>query len=89
MTEQLRAEKVTKTLEGQVVSAKMDKTIVVLVERKVRHPKYEKTIIRSTKYHVHDEESEAKMGDRVLIKPSRPISKMKAWQLVSIVRAAE
>ena len=86
MTEKLAATVVVKTLEGLVVSDKMDKTIVVLVERKVRHPKYEKTIVRSTKLHVHDEESKAKIGDRVLIKPSRPLSKTKSWQLASIVR---
>ena len=86
MTEKLAATVVVKTLEGLVVSDKMDKTIVVLVERKVRHPKYEKTIVRSTKFHVHDEESKAKIGDRVLIKPSRPLSKTKSWQLASIVR---
>jgi small subunit ribosomal protein S17 len=74
-----------KTLNGVVVSDKMDKTIVVLLEHKVRHPKYEKTIVRSSKFHVHDEENKAKIGDQVLIKPSRPRSKMKAWELVSII----
>ena len=87
MTEAIE-KKVGKTLEGVVVSDKMDKTIVVLVQRKVRHAKYEKILIRSTKFHVHDEKSEAKMGDTVLIKESRPISKTKAWVLVSIVSQA-
>ena len=78
----------SKTLEGLVVSDKMDKTIVVSVERKVRHPRYEKILIRSTKLHVHDEKSEAKMGDIVLIQESRPLSKTKAWVLVSVVKQA-
>ncbi len=86
---QATTQKVEKTLEGVVVSDKMDKTIVVLIERKVRHAKYEKILIRSTKFHVHDEKSEAKMGDTVLIKESRPISKTKAWVLVSIVSQAK
>lgn len=81
--------KVEKTLEGVVVSDKMQKTIVVLVERSVRHPKYEKILTRSTKFHVHDEKSEAKMGDKVLIKESRPLSKTKAWVLVSVVEQAK
>jgi small subunit ribosomal protein S17 len=79
------SKKVNKTLDGVVVSDKMDKTIVVLLERKVRHPKYEKTIVRSSKFHVHDEDNKAKIGDRVLIKQSRPRSKTKSWELVSIV----
>ncbi len=83
------ASKMSKTVEGIVVSDKMDKTIVVLVERKVRHPKYEKILTRSTKFHVHDEKSEAKMGDTVLIKESRPLSKTKAWVLVSVVSTAK
>lgn len=82
-------EKVSKMLEGVVVSDKMDKTIVVLVERKVRHPKYEKILIRSTKFHVHDEKEDAKMGDKVLIKESRPVSKTKAWVLASVVEQAK
>jgi len=83
------AKKVGKTLEGVVVSDKMDKTIVVLVERRVRHAKYEKTMKRSTKFHAHDEKGEAKMGDKVLIKESRPVSKTKAWVLVSVVEQAK
>lgn len=82
-------EKVSKTLEGIVISDKMEKTVVVLVERKVRHPKYEKILTRSTKFHVHDEKREAKMGDKVQIKESRPISKTKSWILVSVVEQAK
>lgn len=82
-------EKVSKTIEGVVVSDKMDKTVVVMVERTVRHGKYEKILTRSTKFHVHDEKSEAKMGDKVLIKESRPLSKTKSWVLVSVVQQAK
>ncbi len=82
-------EKVAKTLEGIVVGDKMDKTVVVLVERKVRHDKYEKILNRSTKFHAHDEKNEAKMGDKVLIKESRPLSKTKSWVLVSVVEQAK
>ena len=87
--QQSETQKIIKTVEGLVVSDKMDKTVVVMVERKVRHEKYEKILTRSTKFHVHDEESVAKMGDRVLIKQSRPHSKTKAWSLVSVVEKAK
>ncbi len=83
------AQKIIKTVEGMVTSDKMDKTVVVVVERKVRHPKYEKILTRSTKFHVHDEENVAKTGDKVLIKQSRPLSKTKAWVLVSVVDKAK
>ena len=74
-----------RTLTGQVVSDKMDKTIVVKRERKVRHPLYGKYIRRSTKYHVHDENNECKIGDTVMIKECRPLSKTKSWMLVQVV----
>jgi small subunit ribosomal protein S17 len=76
---------VGRTLTGQVVSDKMDKTIVVKRERKVRHPLYGKYIRRSTKYHVHDENNECKIGDTVTIKECRPLSKTKSWMLVQVV----
>ncbi len=76
---------VGRTLTGQVVSDKMDKTIVVKRERKVRHPLYGKYIRRSTKYHVHDENNECKIGDTVMIKECRPLSKTKSWILVQVV----
>lgn len=82
-------QKIVKNISGVVVSNKMDKTIVVVVERTVRHPKYEKILIRSTKLHVHDEENEAKIGDKVLIKPSRPLSKTKSFALVKVVEQAK
>jgi len=77
-------QKIERTQTGRVVSDKMDKTVTVLVERKVRHPLYGKFIKRSTKVHVHDEDNAAKEGDTVVIKESRPYSKTKSWALVEV-----
>ena len=74
---------------GRVVSDKMDKTIVVAVETKVRHPLYGKTMNRTTKFKAHDENNEANMNDRVLIMETRPLSKDKRWRLVEIVEKAK
>lgn len=74
-----------KTLTGEVVSAKRDKTITVKVERKSMHPKYKKYITRSTKLHAHDEENICAEGDVVSIRECRPISKTKTWLLAEIV----
>jgi len=74
---------------GRVVSDKMDKTIVVAVETKVRHPLYGKTINRTTKFKAHDENNEAKVNDRVSIMETRPLSKDKRWRLVEIVEKAK
>ena len=74
---------------GRVVSDKMDKTIVVAVETKVRHPLYGKTMNRTTKFKAHDENNEADMNDRVLIMETRPLSKDKRWRLVEIVERAK
>ena len=74
---------------GRVVSDKMDKTIVVAVETKVRHPLYGKTVNRTTKFKVHDENNEAKINDRVSIMETRPLSKDKRWRLVEIVERAK
>ena len=82
------SEKTVRTLTGKVVSDKMDKSIVVLIERQVQHPLYGKLIRRSTKLHAHDENNTAKAGDVVTIKESRPISKTKSWTLVEVVEAA-
>lgn len=79
----------TVQVEGIVTSDKMDKTIVVMVERKVRHPKYEKILTRSTKFHAHDEAGIAKIGDKVLIEQSRPFSKTKSWVLLNVVEKAK
>ncbi len=78
-----------KVYQGRVVSDKMDKTIVVAVETKVRHPLYGKTINRTTKFKVHDEKNEAKINDRVSIMETRPLSKDKRWRLVEIVERAK
>ncbi|MBW6410387.1 30S ribosomal protein S17 [Clostridium weizhouense] len=74
---------------GRVVSDKMDKTIVVAVETKVRHPLYGKTVNRTTKFKVHDENNEARINDRVSIMETRPLSKDKRWRLVEIVEKAK
>ncbi len=76
-------------LPGTVISNKADKSITVLVERRVRHPLYKKFIQRSTKLHAHDENNECNQGDKVLIEECRPISKSKSWRLVEVVERAE
>lgn len=73
---------------GRVVSNKMDKSITVLVERKVRHPLYGKQLRRSTKIKAHDEDNVCQQGDLVRIKETRPISKTKAWALVDVLETA-
>jgi small subunit ribosomal protein S17 len=78
-----------KTRIGKVVSDKMDKTIVVAVETKVRHPLYGKTVNRTTKFKAHDENNECKVNDKVLIMETRPLSKDKRWRLVEIVEKAK
>jgi len=77
--------KLTRTLTGQVVSDKMDKSAVVVVERKVRHPLYGKYIRRSSKLHVHDANNECRQGDTVTIRQCRPMSKTKSWTLLEVV----
>jgi small subunit ribosomal protein S17 len=72
-----------------VVSDKMDRTVTVMVERRVRHPLYGKIIRRSTKVHAHDEENSCRVGDTVRVVECRPISKSKTWRLVEIVERAE
>lgn len=74
---------------GKVVSDKMDKTIVVAMETKVRHPLYGKTVNRTTKFKVHDENNEAKAGDTVKVMETRPLSKDKRWRLVEIMERAK
>ena len=70
---------------GEVVSNKMTKTIVVRVERRFRHPQFKKVVTSYKKFYAHDEKNEAKVGDRVRIQETRPMSKTKAWRLVGIV----
>jgi len=73
-----------RTLSGKVVSDKMNKSITVMIERRVKHPLYGKYIKRSTKLHAHDENNECNIGDTVTIQETRPLSKTKSWKLVSI-----
>lgn len=82
------AQSTARTLQGRVVSDKMDKTITVLIERRVKHPVYGKYITRSSKLHAHDENNVAGMGDTVLVAESRPLSKTKTWALVEVVEKA-
>lgn len=77
-----------RTLTGRVVSDKMNKTVTVLVERRVKHPLYGKIMTKSQKYHAHDEKGEFKMGDLVIIEECRPISKTKAWRVATLVEKA-
>ena len=84
MERNLRKEKV-----GIVVSNKMDKTINVMVERKVKHPKYGKYLKKSTKFMAHDEKEEAGIGDTVRIMETRPLSKNKCWRLVEVIEKAK
>jgi small subunit ribosomal protein S17 len=77
-----------RTLTGRVVSDKMDKTVTVLVERRVQHPLYGKFVGRSKKYHAHDEKNECHTGDTVMIEECRPLSKTKAWRVVKLVEKA-
>lgn len=77
-----------RTLQGKVISDKMDKTITVLVERKVKHPLYGKVIRRSSKIHAHDEQNEYGIGDIVVIEESRPLSKTKSWVVKELVEKA-
>lgn len=82
------AEKIVRTLTGFVVSDKMDKTITVLIERRVKHPIYGKYVKRSTKLHAHDESNQCKIGDKVTIRETRPMAKTKSWMLVDVIERA-
>ena len=77
-----------RTLTGRVVSDKMDKTVTVLVERRVKHPLYGKIVTRSKKYHAHDEKNECRVGDTVRIQETRPLSARKHWRVVEVVAKA-
>jgi small subunit ribosomal protein S17 len=80
---------VRKVREGIVVSAAMDKTIVVAIVEKVRHPKYAKFIQRTKKLYAHDEAGDANVGDRVRVMETRPLSKLKRWRLVDVLERAK
>lgn len=86
--EKAEVAKVVRTLSGRVVSDKMDKTVTVLVERKVKHPLIGKVMRRSNKFHAHDESNECKQGDLVVIEESRPLSKTKTWKVSKILEKA-
>ena len=77
-----------RTLVGRVVSDKMEKTVTVLVERRVKHPMYDKIIVRSRKYHAHNANNEAKAGDLVEIQEGRPLSKTKTWSVSRLLKRA-
>lgn len=79
---------VKRTLIGRVVSDKMDKTVTVLIERRVKHPMYGKVIVRSQKYHAHNENNEAGEGDLVEITECRPLSRTKAWRVTKLIEKA-
>lgn len=82
------AEKRTRVVTGKVVSNRMDKTITVLLERRVKHPVYGKYITRSSRIHAHDENNQCSIGDTVTVAESRPISKSKSWKLLEVVSSA-
>lgn len=81
-------EVVQRTLTGSVTSNAMDKTVTVMIERRIKHPVYGKYITRSTKLHVHDQNNECDKGDVVVIEQCRPMSKTKSWNLVKIIEKA-
>jgi len=81
-------EKAKRTVQGRVVSDKMDKTVSVAIERQIKHPTYGKYIRRTSKVMAHDENNECKIGDRVAISEIRPVSKNKSWQVVNVLERA-
>lgn len=82
------SEKRTRTVTGRVVSNKMDKTITVLLERRVKHPVYGKYLTRSSKVHAHDADNQCSIGDTVMIAETRPLSKNKSWKLLEVLESA-
>ncbi|SFE87483.1 30S ribosomal protein S17 [Nitrosomonas sp. Nm166] len=82
----MTSEKIRRTLSGRVTSNKMDKTVTVLVERRLKHPLYGKFITRSKKYHAHDDNNQFSIGDNVLIEECRPISKTKSWRIIGSLK---
>ena len=88
-TQTVKPAKVVRALTGRVVSDKMNKTVTVLIERRVRHPLVGKIVTRSRKYHAHSENNEYKVGDLVMIEETRPISKTKTWKVTKLVEKAK
>ena len=89
VAEETRKRRARKKQIGKVTSDKADKTIIVQVQRLVRHPMYDKFLRQRTKLHAHDEKNEARIGDTVEIMATRPLSKLKRWRLVRVVPKAE
>jgi small subunit ribosomal protein S17 len=87
--EAAEARHVRKVREGLVVSNKMNKTAVVAVIERVRHPKYSKTVQRTTKIYAHDKDNDVQIGDRVRVMETRPLSKLKRWRIVEILERAK
>ena len=87
-TNETTRENPRKVREGIVISDKMNSTLVVAVNERVRHPRYGKTVQRTKKLYVHDEKNEAKVGDKVRVQETRPLSKLKRWRLAEIVERA-
>jgi small subunit ribosomal protein S17 len=81
-----RARGIRKTLVGEVVSDKMDKTVVVRTVSRVPHPRFGKIVKQTAKFHAHDEKNEAKLGDKVLIMETRPLSRLKRWRLIEVLK---
>ena len=88
MSEAIEATRRKKVLQGVVVSDKMDKTAVVRVERRIQHPLYKKTVTKSKKYKVHDENNECASGDQIKLIECKPLSKDKCWRLLEVVTKA-
>ena len=88
MTENIE-EKTSRKLTGRIVSDKMNKTVTVLVERRVTHPLYGKVISRSKKYHAHDENNDFHVGDLVMIEECRPLAKTKSWRVTKLVEKSK
>ncbi|OQX86153.1 MAG: 30S ribosomal protein S17 [Candidatus Latescibacteria bacterium 4484_7] len=85
----MEARKPRKTLVGRVVSDKMDKTVTISVERLVQHPVYRKIVKKTSKIYAHDEENQCKVGDKVKVMSTRPLSKNKRWRVVEIIERAK
>lgn len=82
----MTSEKFNRTLSGRITSDKANKTVTVLVERRIKHPLYGKFVTRSKKYHAHDSDNQFSVGDNVLIEECRPLSKTKSWRVVRLLK---
>jgi small subunit ribosomal protein S17 len=89
MTVEAKKQALIKTVVGRVISDKMNRTIIVEVSRRIRHPRYQKVVTRFKKYYAHDELEMAGVGDKVLITQTRPLSRLKRWKLTEVLEKAE